>query len=195
MTDQPTVTARDIVEDNVLVCASWMVPLIYKVAFGETNSALDHLPFDESTAYDAINVLQYAELEVPEPLVDKFGPFLNVERVALDNTRESLEAARDELADEIDGLSDIDESQWSDEQRRMSEKVDAYDELLYLLDSADWKSRDAYECWYVSDWLGAKLEQHGEAVMNCGAFGRLWLRCATGQAIHMDSVIQDIAQE
>jgi len=54
--------------------------------------------------------------------------------------------------------------------------------------------REIYEHWAVSSWLYHKLEERGERV---GSFGNLkvWGRGATGQAICIDSVIEDIVAE
>lgn len=51
---------------------------------------------------------------------------------------------------------------------------------------------EAYEHWLVSDWLADELKRKGEIV---GDFAGLtiWGRCATGQTISLDRVIQDIA--
>jgi hypothetical protein len=53
---------------------------------------------------------------------------------------------------------------------------------------------EAYEYWIVSDWLRWHLERRGEMVEDI--FGlNVWGRCATGQAIFLDYVIEDIYNE
>jgi len=53
---------------------------------------------------------------------------------------------------------------------------------------------EIYEFWSVSEWLANKLEAKGEIIFECLDF-IVWGRQATGQAIYMDRVIQDIAIE
>lgn len=72
-------------------------------------------------------------------------------------------------------------------------------------DSDDWKglceavgidpeTREAYEHRIVSDWLARRLSERGEITGEL--FGlTIWGRCCTGQAIHLDSVIGEIAEE
>lgn len=52
---------------------------------------------------------------------------------------------------------------------------------------------EVFEWWAVSNWLKYKLEERGEIIFDAGDF-YVWGRATTGQAILMDSVIQDIAQ-
>ena len=53
-----------------------------------------------------------------------------------------------------------------------------------------------YEHWIVSSWLADKLEAHGEKVVrDFFGIGAIWGRQCTGQAIALDSVIEDIHQE
>lgn len=52
---------------------------------------------------------------------------------------------------------------------------------------------EVYEYWFVSDWFAKKLEAKGEIVLD--TWVPIWCRCATGQAIYMDGVIQRIAKE
>ena len=53
---------------------------------------------------------------------------------------------------------------------------------------------EIYEYWAVSNWLADKLEAKGEIIFEMLDF-IVWGRQATGQAIKMDSVIQEIAEE
>ena len=58
----------------------------------------------------------------------------------------------------------------------------------------DPETHEVYEHWLVSSWLARKLAAEGEVV---GEFAGLtiWGRCATGQAIYMDGVIETITAE
>lgn len=61
-------------------------------------------------------------------------------------------------------------------------------------DHFDCKPKEVYEWWAVSDYLADKLEERGE-VMYDGEDCKIWGRCTTGQAISIDSVIEDIVKE
>jgi len=54
--------------------------------------------------------------------------------------------------------------------------------------------KEIYEWWVVSDWLAGQLEKHGEPVL-INDYGTWWGRTCTGQAIHLDSVIEEIYDE
>ena len=56
------------------------------------------------------------------------------------------------------------------------------------------EAQEIYEWWFVTEWLYEQLQAHGEAVINCG-YGYLWGRGATGQAILLDSVMGEIAED
>lgn len=67
--------------------------------------------------------------------------------------------------------------------------------------SEDWDGGDVYLCYYepleyyaVSDFLANKLKERGEPVTQFG-YHWVWGRCCSGQAIYLDSVIEDIAVE
>lgn len=55
--------------------------------------------------------------------------------------------------------------------------------------------REVFEFWAISDWLGRKLEAKGEKVDFDFAGLVVWARCTSGQAIAIDSVIEDIAKD
>lgn len=53
---------------------------------------------------------------------------------------------------------------------------------------------EIYEYWSVSEWLADKLEGRDEVIFEMLDF-IVWGRQCTGQAIKLDCVIQDIAEE
>lgn len=61
--------------------------------------------------------------------------------------------------------------------------------LKYDQDSDD--PTEALEHWVVSDWLGKKLQERGEMVIEFMNL-TIWGRTCSGQAIFLDSVIEDI---
>jgi hypothetical protein len=59
-------------------------------------------------------------------------------------------------------------------------------------DGAD--MQEIFEWWIVSDWLYEKLKAKGEPVLEWGN-NSYWGRCCTGQAIMLDSVIDNICSD
>lgn len=53
---------------------------------------------------------------------------------------------------------------------------------------------EVYEWWAVSSWLGGKLADAGEFVLDAEGL-EVWGRCCTGQAIKLDGILQQIAAE
>ena len=53
---------------------------------------------------------------------------------------------------------------------------------------------DAIEFWIVTEWFAEKLESHGETCVDVHGL-HVWGRCCSGQAILLDSVVRDIAEE
>ncbi len=51
--------------------------------------------------------------------------------------------------------------------------------------------QEIFEWYAVSDWLAKQLKEHNEPVLE-NDYGTWWGRTCTGQAIAMDSVIEDI---
>ena len=54
--------------------------------------------------------------------------------------------------------------------------------------------QEIYEYWIVSSWLGEKLREKGEPVLERGG-GWIWGRTCTGQAILLDNVISEICYD
>ena len=97
---------------------------------------------------------------------------------------EKLLECDDELQDQLWEIIDDLRQQIMDEQ-------DPEDPEYHDPDEID---IEVYEWWLVEPALGRKLEEHGEIVLrgyNCTWWGR---QC-TGQAIYMDSVMEEIYDE
>ena len=54
--------------------------------------------------------------------------------------------------------------------------------------------QEIYEYWIVSPWLGEKLKDKGEPILERWG-GWIWGRTCTGQAILLDNVISEICYE
>ena len=51
--------------------------------------------------------------------------------------------------------------------------------------------QEIFEWWLVSPWLSKKLQLEGQPILD-NDYGVWWGRCATGQAISMDYIVQQI---
>jgi predicted RNA-binding Zn-ribbon protein involved in translation (DUF1610 family) len=58
----------------------------------------------------------------------------------------------------------------------------------------DQEAHEVYEWWFVTEWLYEKLKAQGEPVIKSN-YGYLWGRGATGQAILLDGVMGEIAED
>ncbi len=56
------------------------------------------------------------------------------------------------------------------------------------------EAQEIYEWWLCSNWLISQLRKHGEPILT-NDFGEWWGRTCTGQAILLDSVIEEIYDE
>lgn len=110
---------------------------------------------------------------------------------------------KEEVIEELDFLSVI------DEKKALRKNIQYLQEQLFLtIDKGDWgnvkdwrmavqENADAaepYEWWRVTSWLCRKLSDIGEVVID-NNYGCWWGRCATGQGLIMDGVLQKIAAE
>ena len=77
--------------------------------------------------------------------------------------------------------------------------------LVYLIPDLDYYNRLSYpdieeddpeilEYYLVSNWLGKQLASHGEVVWDLGN-QCLWGRTTSGQAVYLDGVMEQIAEE
>lgn len=87
---------------------------------------------------------------------------------------------RDWLKDrgEMPEIDEDDEDEWRDAVR----------------DADQDEPTEVYEHWAVTKWFADKLREHGETVGDLFDF-HVWGRTTTGQAIYMDGIIRDIAEE
>ena len=70
--------------------------------------------------------------------------------------------------------------------------------IEYYFDDMSWDIEDyrseVFEHWLVSNWLSKELDANGEVTVECYGL-TIWCRTTTGQAIHCDSVMEQIYQE
>ena len=80
-----------------------------------------------------------------------------------------------------------------------SECYDTYDEACRAAVehfNLDYDYKEALEHWAVSRWLGEQLQKHGEMVIfDFLDFDAVWGRTTSGQAILLDHVVGEIAEE
>lgn len=94
--------------------------------------------------------------------------------------------------DDLWGLYDNDEP----DDPIVDYKYESKEELIkWYFEDMGWDINDyrseVFEHWIVSSWLGKKLQEHGETVVELYGL-TIWCRTTTGQAIYCDCVIQQI---
>ena len=112
-------------------------------------------------------------------------------------TQEEADEKIQELDDEIQELNSTiiyleDEGHSATEEEKELQELE---ELKEELETADFEEiTEIYEYWSVSGWLGKKLEEKGQIIIDeCGLC--IWGRQTTGQAILLDYVISQICED
>lgn len=163
--------AELIVRNNVIHCASSMVSTILQAP--ETWRALE---IDEDEAYSL------AEMEdFEEPAAQ------HIADMDIDDLRDYLKSREVETAEDapIENLRRLALAELAEHGAR-----DFCDDFSIEPDRAE-----VYEHWIVSSWLADKLEDRGYPVVRDFLGFTIWGRPTTGQAISLDSVILQIADE
>lgn len=111
---------------------------------------------------------------------DSEAPFSwdDVENYYVDNSEE-IEELKDKLFEDI--LTD--------------EEIDEIEEQIEELENEQDNPQEVYEWWEVTSWFAEKLKAHNEVVISDYGYGGYWGRCTTGQAIWLDGIIMEIADE
>lgn len=97
----------------------------------------------------------------------------------------------EELKEEIERLESI---LFEEMDKEGGHDSDLDDEIDALKDLEE-EPQEIFEYWLISLSLANDLERKGEPVAKVGGVGYIWGRTCTGQAISMDSVIQEIYEE
>jgi len=210
--------ARQLVEREVYYCVSSLMYGINKImwdcrgfkdAFGDYPDDLLALYQQDDWETPGRHVVEEdADLSELEEIADKYGYWSDVLEESnvpiveeFERNEDTLYVVAGKLETEYDDEDDARDAAIDSVLPVIREKVAAlvnaeangWQEVCneYGLDP---KTSEVYEHWLVSSWLARKLEAKGEAV---GEFAGLtiWGRCTTGQSIHMDGVIQEIAAE
>lgn len=166
-----------LVDREVIACAS---PLVYELL--RHSEVARTLGIDEDELLGLASTIDYEQAARdwvsdagPEALENAFGWDI----VDVDPDGDAMESLRRQADDELDKHS-------------AAEFLQKFC-LDNDIDTGDY-GREAYEHWIVTSYLADKLREKGEIVGEL--FGwNIWGRCATGQAISMDGVIQQIASD
>jgi hypothetical protein len=136
-------------------------------------------------------ILRKGDEDVDVPFVwDDVANLYMDHRIEIEELKDQLM----EVEDRIDALVGVRIHMKQDKEVLASlEKLrdELEDRILDLEDEQD-RPQDVFEWWHVSGQLIYWLEQKGEPVL---ADHHLWGRTCTGQAIYMDSVIEEIYDE
>lgn len=204
---------RDFVDREVIMCATDIVEYILQSQL-ETGSA--DAPFSEEdikNRYRKTCSKCGGDLEEIEPEdVEIQHCWISLSwNERFETKEEALKCFADDQ-DNIEGLeeSDMVREVWicpfCDEEYDSEEEARdcscTYGETLYRCKNcgeyftesgADVETNEAYEWHFVSNYLANKLEQHGEMVIK--GWHNVWGRGSSGQAIYLDGVIGQIAEE
>lgn len=97
------------------------------------------------------------------------------------------------LQKEIISYDDYQNLCMTDEEIKNCFDVSTEEEIQEIRDNGE-DMNEIYEHWLVSDWLINKLKEENEPILETD-LETWWGRCATGQSIILDYVIQKIAYE
>jgi hypothetical protein len=165
-----------LVAREVLVCCS---PLVYSLL--QSPSAARELDVHEGELFELASNVDYEQAARdwvrdagPGELETAFGWDI----VDEDPDGDAMESLRRKADDQLDEYSP------SDFQRFCSDNSVSMDDYV----------REAYEHWIVTSWFADKLKEKGEIVGELLNW-HIWGRCTTGQAILLDSVIEQIASD
>lgn len=117
---------------------------------------------------------------------DTNAPFSwdDVENYYIDNSEEI-----EELQEQIDELEELEEL--TQEQKEQLEKLN---DKIEELENEQEEPQEIYEWWSVSNWFADKLKAKGQCILSDG-WNSYWGRCTSGQAILLDHVISEIAED
>lgn len=117
------------------------------------------------------------------------------QRICRDFVRENIYCCMTDImndlidAEKVDYYSLVSEYVSCQKKRKQDE-----DEEYDLDEDAEFDNIDIFEWWAVGDYLATKLEEHGELVCR-DYMVPIWGRQCCGQAIYIDSVIEEICAE
>ena len=136
-----------------------------------------------------------------EPTQQELGDFVGREVLTCQSSLVEMLLEKEIASyDDITGLYTYNCPECGNPQIELSEyETPAGSELLYKCpeckkeydDEPEQEAQEIFDWWVVSGWLLDKLEAHGEPVLKTD-YGDWWGRTCTGQAILLDSVIENI---
>lgn len=126
---------------------------------------------------------------------DSSAPYTwdDIENYYIDNSEE-IEELSEQLEELEEQLEELQENKKdSSIIEKLKKQIKELEERKAELEEEE-SPADIYEWWIVSGWLGDKLKEKGEYIIErWGA--AIWGRCTTGQAISLDGVISRICSD
>lgn len=205
---------RRLVDREVYYCVSYLVSTLANAA---ANCHIDDLDYD-----DVLGLCQRDDWETPasefilndadfdelEQIADEYGYWSDIiEECGVQSVYE-VQLFEDEVMYSFNGAKQL----YDDEDEAKEAALEAKGRALrYAVDKLvdedseaprwvcdkfylDPYTNEVYEHWIVSNWLADKLEERGQITGDLLGL-TIWGRCATGQSIALDHVIQQIAAE
>jgi hypothetical protein len=181
-------------ERDILCCDSSLVDDLVKSSFESTSEVSKEFCIDE---------WQNVYIDTTDWTAKKCREYCDDNRIDYPTDSNPFNMEKDEIVEWLDILSVI------DEKKAQRKNIQYLQEQLFLtIDKGDWGNvkdwrmavqenagvAEPYEWWRVTSWLCRKLSDIGEVVID-NNYGCWWGRCATGQGLIMDGVLQKIAAE
>lgn len=163
-----------IIQNEVLACATDVVEFILR-ASQESRELYDDAPF----TYDDVEYGHIDNSDCIEELEEKLDEINAIEP-------EEPEEKEGESEAEFDARYAAWEIAWND----WDDKREEIENEIDKLHDEEEETREIFEWWEVTNWLADDLQELGETVIK--GWHNYWGRTCTGQAISMDSLMDDL---
>lgn len=105
-----------------------------------------------------------------------------------------LENEKEELEAELEKLETSMRDDKMDKMEELGKKIIELKDKIEDLETEQEEPAEIFEWWLITDWLGHKLKEKGEVIID-DVNHRIWGRSCTGQHILLDSVISKICED
>lgn len=165
---------RNMVRENVYVCQTSLVESLLSNYYFDDDS-IKNMYIDNSKAID----------ELEDKIIELNKAIDEVEEIEY-TISQALEEDKKALEEDLKNYDSVEE---------LKEKIEKLEDEIEELESENGDIKnEPLEYWVVSNWFAERLEEHGELTVSDGEC-TWWGRCTSGQAIYLDSIIEEIYDE
>ena len=143
-------------------------------------------------ASDIVDRLREKDEDFFQIELDAMMPVKNIQVVCKGKLvwEEVSEEEADKLLEKYqEKIADLEDEEDSDEKR-----IQLYRDAVNSIEDAEPTYPEIFEYWFVTDWFAEKLKEKRETIIDEFAL-KIWGRTCTGQAIYLDSIIEEIYRE